>query len=85
MKAFIVDAYNKKGALRFGEMPEPDLRENDVLVEVHAAGVNLLDSKIRGGELQTHPAVPPAIHPGPRRGRDRGPGRTESARIQARR
>jgi NADPH:quinone reductase-like Zn-dependent oxidoreductase len=52
VKAFIVDAYNKKGALRFGEMPEPDLRENDVLVEVHAAGVNLLDSKIRGGELK---------------------------------
>lgn len=52
MKAFIVDEYNKKGALRFGETPEPELRENDVLVEVHAAGVNLLDSKIRSGEFK---------------------------------
>jgi NADPH:quinone reductase-like Zn-dependent oxidoreductase len=52
VKAFVVDEYNKKGALRFGEMPEPDLRENDVLVEIHAAGVNLLDSKIRSGELK---------------------------------
>ena len=33
-------------------MPEPQLRENDVLVEVHAAGVNLLDSKIRSGEFK---------------------------------
>ena len=52
MKAFVVDEYNKKGALRFGEMPEPDLRDNDVLVEIHAAGVNLLDSKIRSGEFK---------------------------------
>ncbi len=33
-------------------MPEPDLRDNDVLVEIHAAGVNLLDSKIRSGEFK---------------------------------
>ena len=52
MKAFVVDEYKKKGGLRFGEMPVPDLREDDVLVEIHAAGVNLLDSKIRSGELK---------------------------------
>jgi NADPH:quinone reductase-like Zn-dependent oxidoreductase len=33
-------------------MPEPELLENDVLVEVHAAGVNLLDSKISTGEFK---------------------------------
>ena len=42
MKAFIVDRYKKKGALRFGEMPEPEPGDNDVLVEIHAAGVNML-------------------------------------------
>src|SRR6266542_3108913 len=52
MKAFIVDRYKKKGALRFGEMPEPELRDDDVLVQVHAAGVNMLDSKIRDGEFK---------------------------------
>lgn len=52
MKAFIVDKYNKTGALRLGEVPEPDLGEDDVLVEIHAAGVNLLDSKIRNGEFK---------------------------------
>jgi NADPH:quinone reductase-like Zn-dependent oxidoreductase len=52
MKAFILDRYEKKGSLRLGEMPEPELRDNDVLVEVHAAGVNVLDSKIRNGEFK---------------------------------
>jgi alcohol dehydrogenase len=33
-------------------MPDPALREDDVLVQVHAAGVNRLDSKIRNGEFK---------------------------------
>ena len=52
MKAFVVGKYKKKGALRLAEMPEPQLREDDVLVRVHATGVNLLDSKIRDGEFK---------------------------------
>ena len=52
MKAFIVDRYGKKETLRAGEVPEPELREDEVLIEVHAAAVNLLDSKIRSGEFK---------------------------------
>ncbi len=52
MKAFIVDRYGKKSVGRIGEMPDPEIRQNDVLVQVHAAGVNLLDSKIRDGEFK---------------------------------
>src|SRR3989441_10341537 len=52
MKAFIVDRYGKKDGVRIGEMPDPEVRENDVLVQVHAAAVNLLDSKIRNGEVK---------------------------------
>lgn len=52
MKAFIVDRYGKKESLRAGEVPEPELREDEVLVQIHAAGVNLLDSKIRNGEFK---------------------------------
>ena len=44
MKAFVIDRYGGQDSLRAGEMPEPELREDDVLVQVHAA--NLLDSKI---------------------------------------
>ena len=53
MKAFIVDRYGSSGDnLRAGEMPEPEVREHDVLVQIHAAGVNVLDSKIRDGEFK---------------------------------
>jgi NADPH:quinone reductase-like Zn-dependent oxidoreductase len=52
MKAFIVERYGRKGGARIGDMPEPTLRDDDVLVRVHAAGVNPLDSKIRNGEFK---------------------------------
>lgn len=52
MKAFILDRYGSKVALRAGDAAEPEVREDDVLVEVHAAGVNLLDSKLRSGEFK---------------------------------
>jgi NADPH:quinone reductase-like Zn-dependent oxidoreductase len=52
MKAFVLERYGKKRALRSTEMPSPELRDDEVLVEVHAAGVNLLDSKIRDGEFK---------------------------------
>jgi NADPH:quinone reductase-like Zn-dependent oxidoreductase len=52
MKAYILDCYAKKAPLRFGERPDPALRDNDVLIEVYAAGLNLLDAKIRDGEFK---------------------------------
>jgi NADPH:quinone reductase-like Zn-dependent oxidoreductase len=62
MKAFILDRYEKKGALRLGDMPQPKLGDDEVLVEVHAAGLNLLDSKIRNGEFKPIlPYRPPFI------------------------
>lgn len=62
MKAFIVDRYKKKGALRLGEMPEPALRDDDVLIEIYAAGLNPLDSKLRDGAFKPLlPYRPPFI------------------------
>lgn len=52
MKAFLLDRYGKQRTLQLTEMPTPDLRDDEVLVEVHAAGVNLLDAKIRNGEFK---------------------------------
>ena len=52
MKAFVLERYGKKRPLRSAEMPIPELRDDEVLVEVHAAGVNLLDSKIKSGEFK---------------------------------
>ncbi|MDP4500897.1 NADP-dependent oxidoreductase [Nonomuraea turcica] len=52
MKAFILDRYGNNDSVRAGVMPDPEVREYDVLVQIHAAGVNLLDSKIRDGEFK---------------------------------
>jgi len=51
MKAFVIKKYAKKG-LQLVEMPVPQVGKNDVLVEVHSAGANLLDSKIKTGEFK---------------------------------
>ena len=52
MKAIVLERYGKKRALRLADMPTPELRDDEVLVEVHAAGLNVLDSKIRDGEFK---------------------------------
>ena len=62
MKAFVVDKYKKKGALLLVSRPDPQLHDNDVLIRVHAAGVNLLDAKVRDGEFKLFlPYRPPFI------------------------
>lgn len=62
MRAFVVDKYKKNGALRLADVPEPELQDNEVLVRVHAAAVNLLDSKIRDGEFKLFlPYRPPFV------------------------
>src|SRR5436309_13606970 len=52
MKAFVLARYGKKRPLQSAEVPIPELRDDEALIEVHAAGVNLLDSKIRDGEFK---------------------------------
>ncbi|GKS90868.1 NADP-dependent oxidoreductase [Acidovorax sp. SUPP2539] len=52
MKAFVLDRYGKKERLRAADVPEPDLRDDEVLIQVHATAVNLLDAKIRNGEFK---------------------------------
>ncbi|NKJ09059.1 NADP-dependent oxidoreductase [Rhizobium sp. SG741] len=52
MKAFLIDRYAKGAALRLGEVPEPELREDEVLVGINAASVNPVDAKIRDGEFK---------------------------------
>jgi alcohol dehydrogenase len=52
MKAFIIDRYGKNDGMRVGEMPDPEMRDDDVLIQIHAASVNPLDSKIRDGAFK---------------------------------
>jgi NADPH:quinone reductase-like Zn-dependent oxidoreductase len=52
MKAFLFDKYRKNAPLRLADVPEPSLGADEVLVQIHAAGVNVLDAKIRDGAFK---------------------------------
>ncbi|MET1023863.1 MAG: alcohol dehydrogenase catalytic domain-containing protein, partial [Pseudoxanthomonas sp.] len=52
MKAFLIDRYGKNESGRIAEMPEPEMRDDDVLIQVHAASINVLDTKIKSGEFK---------------------------------
>ena len=52
MKAFLIDRYGKDVVGDITEVPEPKVGDFDVLVETHAASVNVLDIKIRKGEFK---------------------------------
>ncbi|MGX9674150.1 NADP-dependent oxidoreductase [Mycobacterium sp. HM-7] len=52
MKAFALTRYGKKNNVSVMERAVPDLRDDDVLIQIHATSVNPLDLKIRNGELK---------------------------------
>ena len=53
MKAFAIDRYGNNDQVREVVVADPDVRPGDVMVEVRAASVNPLDSRIRDGKLKT--------------------------------
>src|SRR5207249_1723207 len=50
MKAYLVTKY--KRPMEAGVAAEPTVGDHDVLLDVHAAGVNLLDAKVRDGDFK---------------------------------
>ena len=52
MKAVAIERYGGPDVLQLRELPMPELREHDLLIEVHAASVNPVDWKIREGYLE---------------------------------
>ncbi len=52
MKALIYDDYCDLSGMRIAEMPDPKAGPDDVLVEVHAAGLNPIDWKVRSGQMR---------------------------------
>src|SRR5947207_443924 len=51
MRAFVVEHYGEDG-LRAADVPEPEVGDRDVLVEVRAASINPLDKMVRDGEFK---------------------------------
>lgn len=52
MKAYIVKKYGKKQTLHLMEVSEPIIQENEVLVQIHASAINLLDTLIKNGDFK---------------------------------
>ncbi|MFD9499165.1 NADP-dependent oxidoreductase [Streptomyces sp. NPDC060035] len=52
MKAFMIERYGDKAGVRAGEMPDPQVGADDLLVRIHAASINPLDLKIRDGAFK---------------------------------
>jgi len=64
MKAIRIHAYGGPEVLLFEDAPRPRLAEGDVLVRVHAAGINPVDWKIRQGYLRETIPYPLPFIPG---------------------
>ena len=53
MKAAVLTGYDKNGRmLELRDVPVPEMKDNDVLVKIRAAGVNPLDNMIIRGEVK---------------------------------
>lgn len=52
MKAVYIEGYGGKDQLKYGDVPNPRVGPNDVLIRAHAASVNPVDWKIREGYLK---------------------------------
>ncbi|HHT7189705.1 TPA: NADP-dependent oxidoreductase [Bacillus cereus] len=51
MRAMVIDKYGKV-PMRMIEVPTPEINENEVLAEIHAASINPIDFKIRDGKVK---------------------------------
>jgi NADPH:quinone reductase-like Zn-dependent oxidoreductase len=52
MRAYVLEHYGNPEGSRLMDVPEPTPGPGDILVEVHAAGLNPVDFKFRQGKLR---------------------------------
>ena len=52
MKACIIEAFGGREQLRIADVPKPDPAAGEVLIRIHAAGIDPVDWKIREGYLK---------------------------------
>ena len=52
MKALVYDDYCDLQGMRLADIPDPAPGPDEVLVEVHAAGINPIDWKVRAGHMR---------------------------------
>lgn len=52
MHAFVMTKYGDESAMQFRDMPVLNIKDDECLVEIHAASVNPVDIKIRRGDMK---------------------------------
>ena len=52
MKALTLTKYSKKELLQLNNVAVPILKDDEVLIEIYASGLNVLDAKIKSGEFK---------------------------------
>ena len=52
MKAYTIYRYSKEDKLQLTEVPEPVVKENEILIQIHSASINTLDAKLKRGEFK---------------------------------
>ena len=58
MKAVRIHEFGRPSVLRYEEAPTPELASDQILICVHAAGINPVDGKIRSGTYRFRPELP---------------------------
>ncbi|MBA1231243.1 NADPH:quinone oxidoreductase family protein [Pseudomonas viridiflava] len=58
MKALLCKAFGPASTLVLEDIPAPDVKKNEILLDVHAAGVNFPDTLIIEGKYQFKPPFP---------------------------
>ncbi len=52
MKAYSISRYSTKDKFQLTEVPQPTAKEDEVLIQIHAASINQLDTKLKSGEFK---------------------------------
>ena len=58
MKALLCKAFGPASTLVLEDIPAPDIKKNEILLDIHAAGVNFPDTLIIEGKYQFKPPFP---------------------------
>ncbi|UFH51883.1 NAD(P)-dependent alcohol dehydrogenase [Spirosoma sp. KNUC1025] len=52
MRAAVINQYGTSQELHVTDVPKPEVDTHDVLIHIHATGINPMDTKVRGGSMK---------------------------------